>query len=128
MLGRTSEEVFIVLHFIFVSSFCCCSLFAVVLHSHLLFDIISHPSVDYSRVFTPILYFQPSPLQSDSQHFDFQLFWSVLIASALILSGRVFKNKRFLPYAPSPTFLTQPAFIKASLEAGSSSLKDVRLH
>ena len=33
-----------------------------------------------------------------------------------------------LPYAPSPTFLTQSAFIKASLGAGSSSLKFAWLH
>ena len=49
-----------VLHFILVSSF------VVFLHSHFLLDVIPHPSVDYRRGFTPILYFQPSPSQSDS--------------------------------------------------------------
>ena len=39
-----------------------------------------------------------------------------------------FTHRRFLSYAPSPTFLTQPAFIKAFLEAGSSSLKFAGLH
>ena len=48
-----------VLHFIVVSSF------VVFLHSHFLLDVIPHPSVNYCRVFTPILYFQPSPSQSD---------------------------------------------------------------
>ena len=38
------------------------------IHS-LLFDAIPHPSVSYRRVFTPILYFQPSSSQSDSRHF-----------------------------------------------------------
>ena len=51
----------------------CSSFVVVVLHS-LLFNVIPHPSVDYRRVFTPILYFQPSPLQSDSRHFHFQPF------------------------------------------------------
>ena len=53
----------------------------------LLFDIIPHPSVDYRRVFTPILYFQPSPSQSDSRHFHFQPFRYLLTASATVLSG-----------------------------------------
>ena len=55
------------------SSFCCCcySLFVDVCHSHFLFDIIPHPSVDYRQVFRSILYFQPSPLHSDSLHFHF---------------------------------------------------------
>ena len=34
-----------------------------------------------------------------------------------------FTHRRLLPCAPSPTFLTQPAFIKASLGAGSFPLK-----
>ena len=44
----------------FCSSFCCCSSFIFILHfvavlHSLLFNVISHPSVDYRRVFTPIL-------------------------------------------------------------------------
>ena len=39
-----------------------------------------------------------------------------------------FTHRRFLPYAPSLTFLTQPVFIKASLGARSSSLKFAELH
>ena len=74
-------------HFTFVSSFCCCSSFVNVLHSHFLFDIILHPSVDYHQVFTPILYFRPSPSQSDLWHFHFQLFRYLLTASATVLSG-----------------------------------------
>ena len=37
-------------------------------------------------------------------------------------------HRHFLPYAPSPTFFTQPAFFKAFLGAGSSSLKFAGLH
>ena len=57
------------------------------LHSHFLFDIIPHPSVDYRQVFRPILYFQPSPSQSDLRHFHFQPFRYLLTASAMVLSG-----------------------------------------
>ena len=55
----------------------------VVLHS-LLLEVIPHPSVSYRRVYTPILYF-----------------------SLIILYGFewvFFTHRRFLPYAPSPTF------------------------
>ena len=69
------------------SSFCCCSSFVNFLHSHFLFDISPYPSVDYHQVFTPILYFQPSPSQSDSRHFHFQPFRYLLTASATVLSG-----------------------------------------
>ena len=86
------------LHFIFVYSFSWCSSFVVVLHSLCFSYIIPHPSVDYRRVFTPILYFQPSPSQSDLRHFHFQPFRYLLTTTATVLS------ERFLPYAPSPTF------------------------
>ena len=69
------------------SLFCCCSSFVIFSHSHFLFDIIPHPSVDSRQVFTPILYFQPSPSQSDSRHFHFQPFRYLLTASATVLSG-----------------------------------------
>ena len=55
---------------------------------NLLFDIIPHRSVDYRRVFTPILYFQSSPSQSGSRHFHFQLFRDLFTANATVLSGR----------------------------------------
>ena len=85
LLGRTSSEVFVmlvvvvhsflffillllffihfVLHFVvavlhFITSY-------LMVYFSLLFNLIPHPSVDYCGVFTPILYFQPSPLQSD---------------------------------------------------------------
>ena len=41
----------------------------------------------------------------------------------MVLSGHFLPTGGFLPYAPSPYFLSQPAFIKATLGAGSSSLK-----
>ena len=74
-------------HFVVVSSFVDVLHFVVVLHSHFLFDVISHLSVDYRRVFTPISYFQPSPSQSDLRHFHFQPFRYLLTASATVLSG-----------------------------------------
>ena len=78
------------------SSFCCCySSFVDVLHSHFLFNIIPHPSVDYRQVFRPILYFQPSPSQSDSRHFHFQPFRYLLTASATVLSGHFLPTSVF---------------------------------
>ena len=37
--------------------------------------VIPHPPVDYCRVFTPILYFQPSPAQGDSRLTPTSLFF-----------------------------------------------------
>ena len=102
-LGEPPKRFFVVadLHFIFVSSFhfwssfCRCSSFVDVLHSHLLFDIIPHPSVDYRRVFTPISYFQPSPSPSDSRHFHSQPFRYLLTARATVLSGHFLPTGAF---------------------------------
>ena len=104
-------EVFVML---VVSSFCC-SLFVDVLHSHFLFDIISHPSVDYFQDFRPILYFQLSPSQSDSWHFYFQPFRYLLTASGTVLSGHFLPTGVFY-ITLLPNTLAKPAFIKASLE------------
>ena len=117
LLGRTSSEVLVMfvadLHFIFVSSFhfcifilllffICRCFFILLLFFSLLFDVIPHPSVDYRRVFTPILYFQPSPSQSDSRHFHFSTIPSC--RERYGLEWAFFTHRRFLPYAPSPTF------------------------
>ena len=116
------------------SSFCCCcySLFVDVFHSHFLFDIIPHPSVDYRQIFRSVLYFQPSPLQSDSLHFHFS---TILLPSYRERYGfewTFFTHGCFLPYAPSrqfwhiPDILAQPAFIKVSLGAPSYILESCR--
>ena len=110
------------------SSFCCCySSFVVFLHSHFLFDIIPHPSVDYRQVFRPILYFQSSPSHSYSQHFHFQPVRYLLTASATVLSGHFLLTGVFYLML-LPDILAQPAFIKASLGAGSYSSKFAGLH
>ena len=115
------------------SSFCCCcySSFVDVFHSHFLFDIIPHPSVDYRQVFRPILYFQPSPSQSDLRHFHFQPFRYLLTASATVLSGHFLPTGVFyLTLLPDifgiPNILAQPAFIKVSLGAGSYFFESCR--
>ena len=96
-------------------------LFVVFLHSHFLLDIIPHPSVDYYQVFRPILYFQPSPSQSDSQHFHFQPFLYLLAARATVLS------KHFLP--TGVFYLTLlPDISRLFLGAGSYSLKFAGLY
>ena len=105
--------------FCYCSSFCCFSSFVDVLHSHFHCDIIPHPSVDYLPGFTPILYFQPSPLQSDSRHFHFQPFRCLLTASVTVLIGHFLPTGIFFTLRFFTDIL--PAFIKVSLGAGSSS-------
>ena len=120
-----------VLHFRFRSSFfVVVSSFVDVLYFvvFLLIDFWSHPSP--FRGLSPgflhlILYFQSSPSQSDLR----ETFICSTIPSCRERCGLewpFFIHKRFLPYAPSPTF--QPAFTKVSLGAGSSSLKFAGLH
>ena len=49
-------------------------------------------------------------------------------AGATVLSGHFLTTPAFLPYSPSSAFFTQPAFMKGSLGAGSSSLRFAGLH
>ena len=114
------------------SSFCCCcySSFVDVFHSHFLFDIIPHPSVDYRQVFRPILYFQPSPSHSDSRHFHFS---TILLSSYHERYGfewAFVTHRHFLPYAPSQHFGTTCFYqgFPGSLGAGSYSSKFAGLH
>ena len=79
---------------------CCCSSFVVFLYSHFLFDIIPHPSVDYRQVFRPILHFQPSPSQSDSQHFHFSTIPLSSYHECYGFEWAFFTHRRFLPYTP----------------------------
>ena len=89
------------------SSFCCCySSFVDVLHSHFLFDIIPHPSVDYRQVFRPILYFQPSPSQSDLWHFHFSTIPLSSYRERYGFEWAFLTHRCFLPYAPSQNFGT----------------------
>ena len=106
---------------------CCCFTLLEVFHS-LLFNVISHPSVSYHQVFTPILYSQPSSSQSDLWHFHFNFsILFILTAGATVLKA-FFTHRHFLHYTPS--FVTQmragtphpgsysvPALIELSLPA-----------
>ena len=71
-------------------------IFVVVLHlllfficcfSSFVFACRRRPSVNYRRIFTPILYFQSSPSQSHSRHFHFQPFRYLLAAGTMALGG-----------------------------------------
>ena len=54
----------------------------------LLLDVIPHPSVSYRRVFTHILYFQLSSLQSESRHFLINFCGQFIFTpSATVFSG-----------------------------------------
>ena len=138
-LGEPPRRFLLYLHFIFnlhfvvvVSSFhfgCsfCCHLSIFFIH---IFAFQRRPSTFHglSQGFLhPILYLQPSSSQSDLRHFHFQLF-QYLLTERYGFEWAFFTHRCFLPYAPLPTFLTQPAFIKASLGAGSSYLKFAGLH
>ena len=108
----------------FCSSFGCFSLFILffifvdVLHSHLLFDIIHHPSMDYCQAFTPISYFQPSPSQSD--HSVIFLPWPLRFWVGIFYPQTFFTLRSFTDILPE--------LIKAFLGVGSSSLKFTGLH
>ena len=114
---------------LFFIHFCSSFVVVVVLHS-LLFNVVPHPSVDYRRVFTPILYFQ-----SIAEWFA-TLSFSAFPGSSFTFYrepygfewGFFYPQAFFYLTLLSLTFLTQRAFIKASLGAGSSSLKFAGLH
>ena len=74
------------------------------LHSHFLFDIIPYPSVDYRQVFTSILYFQPSPSQSDSRYFHFSTIPLSSYRERYGFEWAFFTHRCFLPYTPSQHF------------------------
>ena len=74
--------------------------------SSFFFDVIPHPSVDCRWVFTPILCFQPSPLQSDLQHFRFRPFRSLLAAGATVLRVGIFYPQAFLALRSFTDILT----------------------
>ena len=110
------------LHFVVVSSF------VDFRHSHLLFR--HHPSPFRGLLSGFYTHFILS-VQPIAEWFAILSFSTFLLSSCRERYGfewAFFTHRRFLPYAPSPTFLTQPAFIKAFLGAGSSSLKFAGFH
>ena len=74
----------------------------------LLFDVSPHSSVSYHRVFTFILYFQPSSSQSDSRHFQLSFlgFYVTPYRECCGFERAFFTHSRFLLCAPSPHFDT----------------------
>ena len=92
---------------------CCYSLFIVVLHS-LMFLHLRGP------------WRSPPALSSTLATFD--CFCFSIYRERYGFEWAFFTHRRFLPYTPSPIFLTQPAFIKTSLGAGSSFLEFAGLH
>ena len=103
----------------------CCSLFIVVLHSlmSLHFRAIS-PCHRHSTL---------ASQACEGLHQLWALPWLLSIAfafssSAMVVSGNFLPTGVFYLTLLSPTFLTLPAFIKASLGAGSSSLRFAGLH
>ena len=101
--------------------------FILLLFFSLLFNIIPHPSVDYCWGFyTPFCTFSPAHRRVSCDTF---------ICSTILFLPRVlrpwvgtFHQQAFFTLRSFLTFLAQPAFIKASLEVGSFSLKFTGLH
>ena len=115
-------------HFIFVSSFCCCSSFVNVLHSHFLFGIIPHPSVDYRRgCYTPFYTFSPAHCRVIHDTFIFN-HSVIFLPRALRFWVGIFYPQVFFTLHSFPAFWAQPAFIKACLGAGSYFLKFAEPH
>ena len=117
-------------HFIFVFSFCCCCCccsFVDVLHSHFIFNIIPHSSVDYHQVFTPVLYFLPAHCRVIRDTFIFNHSVIFLLRALRFWVG-IFYPKTFFTLHSFQILSAQSAFIKASLGDGSSSLKFAGLH
>ena len=91
-------------HFIFVSSFCCCSSFVNVLHSHFLFGIIPHPSVDYRRGFyTPFYTFSPAHCRVIHDTFIFN-HSVIFLPRALRFWVGIFYPQAFFTLSSFPTF------------------------
>ena len=91
-------------HFIFVSSFCCCSSFVNVLNSHFIFDIIPHPSVDYRRVFLhPFATFCLAHRRVIRNTFTFNHF-VIFLRERYGFEWAFFTHRLLLPYAPSRNF------------------------
>ena len=111
------------------SSFCCCySSFVDVLHSHFLFNIIPHPSVDYRQVFRPILYFQPSPSQSDSRHFHFFNYSIIFLLRVLGFWVGIFYPQAFFTLHSFLTFWHNLLLSRFHWEPAVTFLKVTGLH
>ena len=112
------------------SSFCCCcySSFVDVLHSHFLFDIIPHPSVDYRQVFRPILYFQPSPSQSDSRHFHFFNYSIIFLLRVLGFWVGIFYPQAFFTLHSFLTFWHNLLLSRFHWKLAATFLKVAGLH
>ena len=104
LLGRTSGGFCDVdLHFVVVVVVLNLLFFYI---SHFLFDIIPHPSMDSRQDFRSILYFQPSPSQSDSWHFHFSTIPLSSYHKCYGFEWAFFTHRCFLPYPPSQHFCT----------------------
>ena len=106
----------------FVLHFCCCS-------SFIAFQCHPSPFCGLSPGFYThfILSAQPIAEWSTTLHFNLsEIFFHSFTASATVLSGHFLTHRRFFTLRSFTDIL--PAFIKASLGAGSSSLKFAGLH
>ena len=124
LLWRTSKEVLVVSSFCwwcftfhFWSSFCCYLL--------IFFSWFYSLTLPWTIAwdFTPHFTLSAQPIVERFAILSFSTIPSPSYRKCYSFEEAFFTHRCFLFYAPSPAVLTQPAFIKASLEVGSSSLK-----
>ena len=85
---------------------CCCFTSLEVFLPSLLFNVIPHSSKSRCQVFTPILYFQFSSSQSDSQHFHLTYLGFSVTALPRVLRvwAGTFYPQAFFTLHPIPIF------------------------
>ena len=127
MLGRTSGRfLWCWLSFHFWSSFCYCSSFVNVLHSHFLFDIITFRGLSPGFYTHLILSVQPI-----AEWFATLSFSAILLSSYRERYGfewAFFTHRRFLPYAPSRHFWNNLLLSRFHWELAVTFLKVAGLH
>ena len=115
-------------HFVVVSSFVDVLHFVVVLHSHFLFDVIPHPFLWLSPGFYTHFILSAQPIAEWFATLSFFDHSIIFLLRALWFWVGIFYPQAFFTLRSFPTFLAQPAFIKAFLGASSSALKFAGLH
>ena len=111
------------------SSFCwwCYSLFVDVFHS---FSFQHHPSPfrGLRQGFRPILYFQPSPSQSDSRHFHFSTILLCFYGGCYGFEWAFFTHRHFFTLHSFPTFWYNLLLSRFHWEPAATFLKVAGLH
>ena len=102
-LGEPRRRFLLLLYLHFICC-CYCSSFIDVLHSHLLFDIIPHPSWTIAGFLHAFNTFSPAHCRV-IRDTSISTFLGSSYRERYGFEWAFFTHRRFLPYAPSPTLL-----------------------